>query len=450
MMKLQHYNEQWDYDKTMPEATIKYFNSRDAGFERDFASLLVGGPENDAELRDRVGQIIARVRAEGDAALLDYSRQFDQRQASSVAELTYGREDFARSWEALDSELAQALEFACARIRAYHQHQVLNDWHYQPDLSVGQRIVPLARVGIYAPGGTACYPSSVLMNAVVARVAGVAEVVLVSPNVDANNHLLLAAAHCSGVDQLLSVGGAQAIAALAYGTESIAAVSKITGPGNKYVAEAKRQVFGKVGIDMVAGPSEVVIVADAEAPLELVIADMLAQAEHDVDARAILISTSGELLSTVRQRITEFYSDQPRRAIIEQALKRNSALIQSASLDEAIDLANRLAPEHLQLMVNEPRQYLDAITSAGAVFLGNNCAEVLGDYCAGSNHVLPTGGAGVYAQALGVYDFVKRVSYVDATSCSGEQLQTIAQHSARLAEAEALYAHQQAALLRQR
>ena len=434
----------------MPEFNIKYFNSQDAGFEHDFTSLLVSGPENDAELRDLVGQIIARVRAQGDTALLDYSRQFDQRQASSVTELTYGREDFARSWEALDSELAQALEFACARIRAYHQHQMLNDWHYQPDLLMGQKIVPLARVGIYAPGGMACYPSSVLMNAVVARVAGVSEVILVSPKVDADNHLLLAAAHCSDVDQLISIGGAQAIAALAYGTETIAAVSKITGPGNKYVTEAKRQVFGKVGIDMVAGPSEVVIVADAETPVELVIADMLAQAEHDVDARAILISPSFELLSAVRQRIAEFSSKQPRRAIIEPAVQNNSALIQVSDLDEAIDLADRLAPEHLQLMVKEPRQYLDAITSAGAVFLGNNCAEVLGDYCAGSNHVLPTGGAGVYAQALGVYDFVKRVSYVDATTCPREQLQTIARHSARLAEAETLYAHQQAALLRQR
>ena len=433
----------------MPETTIKYLNSQEASFARDFATLLVAGPENEAGLRDSVARIIARVRAEGDAALLAYSRQFDQRQASSVAELSYGREDFARGWQTLDAELRQALEFACSRIRAYHENQVLPDWRYQPDLLLGQKIVPLARVGIYAPGGTACYPSSVLMSAVVARVAGVAEVVLVSPKVDVDNHLLLAAAHCSGVDQLISIGGAQAIAALAYGTESIAAVSKITGPGNKYVAEAKRQVFGKVGIDMVAGPSEVVIVADAEAPVELVIADMLAQAEHDNDARAILISPCAELLSAVQRRIRELCAEQPRRAIIEQALQNNSALIQSVNIQEAIDLANRLAPEHLQLMLREPRQYLDAITSAGAVFLGDDCAEVLGDYCAGSNHVLPTGGAGVYAQALGVYDFVKRVSYVDATTCPSAQLQTIARHSARLAEAEALYAHQQAALLRQ-
>ena len=436
----------------MPETTIRYFNSQDAGFARAFANLQVAGSENDdeSEVRDVVDQIIARVRAEGDAALLDYTQKFDKRQATSVAELTYGREDFARSWRALDAELKQALEFACARIRAYHEHQVQPDWRYQPDLAMGQRIVPLARVGIYAPGGTACYPSSVLMNAVVARVAGVAEIVLVSPKVDADNHLLLAAAHCSGVDQLLSIGGAQAIAALAYGTESIAAVSKITGPGNKFVAEAKRQVFGKVGIDMVAGPSEVVIVADAEAPVELVIADMLAQTEHDVDARAILLSPSAELLSKVQQRLAEFCREQPRRAIIEPALQNNSALIQTADIAEAIDLANRLAPEHLQLMLREPQQYLEAITNAGAVFLGNSSAEVLGDYCAGSNHVLPTDGAGVYAQALGVYDFVKRVSYVDATTCPSAQLQTIARHSARLAEAEAFYAHQQAALLRQR
>ena len=428
---------------------IKRLDSDAADFAQSFASLQAGQIDNDEQLRAQVAAIIARVRSEGDSALLAYTQQFDDIQAASVAELCYQRSELQAQLDKLPREQAQALQFANKRIRAYHEHQISSDWQFAPDVVLGQRVVPLARVGVYAPGGRACYPSSVLMSSAVADIAGVGEITVVSPKVSREHSaMLLAAAYLGGASQVISIGGAQAIAALAYGSESIAAVNKITGPGNKYVAEAKRQVFGRVGIDMVAGPSEVVIVADASAPVELIIADMLAQAEHDPDARAILLSPSAALLNQVQELLPARAAAQPRQSIIAAALADNSALIHTRDIAHAVLLADELAPEHLQLMLEQPQACLDMISNAGAVFLGSNCAEVLGDYCAGSNHVLPTGGAGRYAQALGVYDFVKRVSFIDASNCPPAKLTELAHNSAQLAAAEGLYAHQRAALLR--
>ena len=425
---------------------IRQLNSSSSQFQQELKRLKASVSGADSELRVQVATIIDSVARGGDVALLEYTLKYDQNYASSVASLKHGRDSFAAAWQRLPAEQKQALQFAAERIRSYHQHQVGQDWHYQPDLLMGQKLVPLQRVGIYSPGGLNCYPSSVLMSAVVARVAGVAELVLVSPNTKASDSgLLMAAAYIADVDQLIEIGGAQAIAALACGTESIEPVDKIVGPGNKYVAEAKRQVFGRVGIDMVAGPSEVVIVADSQADPDWIAADMIAQAEHDADARAILLSPDAELLKRVLGTLPGHWATQPRRATIVAALQNNGALIHCRDLTEAVDIADSLAPEHLQLMLAEPQPWLERIRRAGAVFLGYASAEVFGDYCAGSNHVLPTGGAGRYAQALGVYDFVRRLSYVGATQ---EQVQEVARHSATLAHSEALFAHQSAAQLR--
>lgn len=419
----------------------------DAGFERQFTGFLATKREVSADVDDAVHSIIARVRREGDAALIDYTRQFDGADMSP-SQLRVSAEEIETALASVDPETMAALRFARDRIKAHHQRQLPSDETYSDPIGVelGSRWTAIEAVGLYVPGGTASYPSSVLMNAVPAIVAGVDRVVMVVPAPGGTlNPLVLAAAHLAGVSEIYRVGGAQAIAALAYGTETIAPVAKIVGPGNAYVAAAKRQVFGTVGIDMVAGPSEVLVIADGSNDPAWIAADLLAQAEHDTAAQSILITDDAEFGAAVSAAVDSQLTLLPRRETAEASWRDFGAVILVDKLADALPLANRIAAEHLELAVDDPEAMLAGIRNAGAVFLGRHTPEVIGDYVGGSNHVLPTARSARFSSGLSVLDFVKRTSVL---KLGPEQLRELGPAAIRLAEAEGLSAHGRSVAIR--
>ncbi|MDR1934227.1 MAG: histidinol dehydrogenase [Candidatus Accumulibacter sp.] len=428
---------------------VRRFSSSDADFAQKLAALRAFGGTRDASIDQAVAAILADVRERGDAAVLAYTRRFDRLSAGSLAELELPREALERALEALPESQKTALETAAQRIRAYHQRQPLQSWHYEETQGalagtvLGQKVTPLDRVGLYVPGGKAAYPSSVLMNAIPARVAGVGELIMVVPTPDGErNPLVLAAAAIAGVNRVFCVGGAQAVGALAYGTQTIPQVDKIVGPGNAYVAAAKRQVFGVVGIDMVAGPSEILIVCDGGTDPDWVAMDLFSQAEHDELAQAILLSPDAAYIERVAESINRLLPAMPRREIIRGALENRGALITVRDLDEACAVADRIAPEHLELSVADAERWVDRIHNAGAIFIGPYSSEALGDYCAGPNHVLPTSGSARFSSPLGVYDFQKRSSLIRV---SRQAARTLGQVASILATGEGLSAHARAA-----
>jgi len=428
-----------------PPLELRRLDTRDAGFDAGLARLLDRAPEANPEVAASVAQIVDDVRQRGDSAVLEYTARFDRNTAKSVRELEVGPESRAGAWRSLNAELRGALEAASARIRAYAEKQKLADFEFADEHGnkLGQRVTPLERVGIYVPGGKASYPSSVLMNAIPAKVAGVREIVMCVPTPHGErNPLVLAAAHLAGVDRVFAIGGAQAIAALAYGTATVPAVDKIVGPGNAYVAAAKRLVFGRVGIDSIAGPSEIVVICDGQTDPNWIAMDLFSQAEHDEDAQSILLSPDKEFLDKVAAAMQERVKALPRRRIVAESLKRRGALIWTRSLTESVQISNRIAPEHLELSVAQPDVLLKSVTNAGAVFLGRHTPEALGDYVAGPNHVLPTSRAARYANPLGVYEFQKRSSVIGCTPDGAKKLAGIA---GILADAEGLQAHAQSA-----
>jgi histidinol dehydrogenase len=427
----------------MPE--IARLSTREPDFDARLAALTALEAAQGEEVDRTVAAILADVRARGDEAVLEHTRRLDRVTAGSVRELEVAHGELVRAPDRLDPPVRDALAQAAARIRAYHDRQRGESWsHTEPDgTTLGQRVTPLDRVGLYVPGGKAAYPSSVLMNAIPAKVAGVREVIMCVPTPDGErNPLVLAAAAIAGVDRVFAIGGAQAIGALAYGTATVPAVDKIVGPGNAYVAAAKRRVFGTVGIDMVAGPSEILVVCDGATDPDWIAMDLLAQAEHDEAAQAILASPDAGFIDRVAASIDGQLAAMPRREVIRAALANRGALILVRSLEEACELANRIAPEHLELSVRDPERWLDRIRHAGAIFLGRYSAEVLGDYCAGPNHVLPTSRTARFSSPLGVYDFQKRSSVIHVSRDGARVLGRIA---AALARGEGLPAHAQSA-----
>jgi len=424
--------------------TLRTLNSSAPDFRQQLDTLLSANEQLSTELTATVGTILEDVRTRGDAAVLEYTRRFDGRDARA-SELELSPNQLEEAVKSISDDLRAALEDAAARIRRYHEHQVQESWSFEdPDgISLGQKVTPLDRVGVYVPGGKAAYPSTVLMNVIPAKVAGVQETVMVVPAPGGElNTTVLAAAHIAGVDRVFTLGGAQAVAALAFGTETVPAVDKIVGPGNKYVAAAKRLVFGIVGIDMVAGPSEVVVVSDGSGEPDWTAMDLFAQAEHDQDARSLLVATSDDIVDAVRASIERLLPDMERADIIRAALDNNGVLITVKDLDEAAEVVNLIAPEHLELAVSDPDALLPAIRHAGAIFLGHWAAEAMGDYCAGPNHVLPTARTARFSSALGVYDFQKCSSLIRAGSGS---IAAVARTASILARSEGLTAHARSA-----
>ncbi|WP_445158021.1 histidinol dehydrogenase [Halomonas sp. E14] len=414
-------------------------------FQSRLDALLAWEGVSDAEVQRRVDDIIAEVRARGDAALVEYTNRFDRVSVSSMVELTLGAERLEQAFVALPPAQQDALTQAAERVRRYHERQKSGSWQYveEDGTVLGQQVTPLDRAGIYVPGGKAAYPSSVLMNAIPAHVAGVGEIVMVVPTPDGVvNELVLAAAHLAGVDHVFTVGGAQAVAALAYGTETVPQVDKIVGPGNIYVATAKRAVFGQVGIDMIAGPSEILVVSDGGTDPEWLAMDLFSQAEHDEDAQAILLSWDAAHLEAVEQAMARLLPTLEREAIVRESLARRGALIHCRDRDEAVALINRIAPEHLELSLADPQALLPAVRHAGAIFMGRHTAEALGDYCAGPNHVLPTSGTARFSSPLGVYDFQKRSSLIH---CSPQGASNLGRVASVLARGESLTAHARSA-----
>jgi histidinol dehydrogenase len=429
---------------------MRRLSSDDGDFEEQFCAFLDAHQRRDVGVENTVRTIIEDIRVRGDAALLEYTRRFDGLDVTDGAALRVDDARLSAAFDSLGPAQRDALEFAAERIRAYHQHQRQDSWSYrEPDGTLlGQQITALDGVGVYVPGGKAAYPSSVLMNVIPARVAGVGEVIMTVPTRDGElDELVLAAAHIAGVDTVFSVGGAQAVAALAFGTATLPTVDKIVGPGNAYVAEAKRQLFGVVGIDMVAGPSEILVLCDAGAPAEWIAMDLFSQAEHDEQVRAILLCPDGGFIDAVEAAIQRLLPGMERRDIIAEALRSRGALIKVRDLEEGIALSNRIAPEHLELSVAEPEELLPGVRHAGAVFLGHHTPEALGDYCAGPNHVLPTAGTARFSSPLGVYDFQKRTSLI---GCSPSGAARLAPVAATLARGEGLTAHARSAELRAR
>ncbi|MCK5669016.1 MAG: histidinol dehydrogenase, partial [Gammaproteobacteria bacterium] len=407
-------------------------------------SLLANTDEPTVEISRTVESILTDVRARGDEALLEYTNRFDDRDAS-IEDLEIPVTELEAAVAAIPDELRQGLEHAATRVRDYHERQITESWLYKDKEgnTLGQQVTPLDSVGIYVPGGKAAYPSSVIMNAIPAHVAGVSEIIMVVPMPKGEkNQMVLAAAAISGVSKVFSIGGAQAIAALAYGTASVPKVDKIVGPGNIYVATAKRQVFGTVGIDMIAGPSEVLIVSDGESNPDWVAMDLFAQAEHDEEACAILLCPKIEFLDAVEESINRLLPEMERREVIKSSLEKNGALILVEDIDEAIDLVNQVAPEHLELSMTAPEPILPRIRHAGAIFMGHYAAEALGDYCAGPNHVLPTARTARFSSPLGVYDFQKRSSVI---ICTEQSASTLASTASVLARGEGLTAHARSA-----
>jgi len=420
---------------------ITRLNSATADFDRALDALLDRAPEADPTVTAAVSDIIATVRAQGDAALIDYSNRFDRREIQHAGELEVPAGAWVEAWQALSPELRSALETSAARIRTYALRQKLEGWEFGDAHGnrLGQRVTAMDRVGLYVPGGKAAYPSSVLMNAIPAKVAGVGELVMVVPAPSGElSPAVLGAAHLAGVDRVFTIGGAQAVAALAYGTESVPAVDKIVGPGNAYVAAAKRLVFGRVGIDSIAGPSEIVVICDGLTDPAWIAMDLFSQAEHDEVAQSILISPDAAYLEAVYEAMQRRLAELPRAEIVRKALAGRGALIAVRDLAEAADVANRIAPEHLELSVAEPRVLLESIRHAGAVFLGRHTPEAFGDYCAGPNHVLPTSRAARFSNPLGVYEFQKRTSLIE---CTPEGAKVLAPVAGIVADAEGLAAH---------
>ena len=428
----------------MSSVVIPLLDTRDTQFDAKLRARLNSTEVKDETLTETVAAIIADIRSRGDEALVEYTNRFDRRSVG-ISDLEIGADKIRQALTEITPELLDALQQAAERIREYHQRQLMESWSYTDSdgTMLGQQVSALDRAGIYVPGGKAAYPSSVLMNAIPARVAGVEEIIMVVPTPDDEcNPLVLAAASVAGVDRVFSIGGAQAVAALAYGTEQVPAVDKIVGPGNKYVAEAKRMVFGQVGIDMIAGPSEVLIYSDGSGEADWVAMDMFAQAEHDEDARSILICSDAAYIERVQQSIDQLLPEMERRSIIEQSLKNNACFILVDSTQKAVDLINHIAPEHLELALENAQDLVPAIKHAGAIFIGHHSAEVLGDYCAGPNHVLPTATTARFSSPLGVYDFQKRSSLI---MCSDSSASTIAKTASVLARGEGLTAHARSA-----
>jgi histidinol dehydrogenase len=424
---------------------VRRLDSSAPGFERELAELLAFEGAQDERVDRATAEILEAVRTRGDAALLEYTARFDRWTPARAADLEVPLDAAARALRSLDRGVREALESAAARIRGYHERQKLESWSArEADGTVlGQQVTALDSVGLYVPGGKAAYPSSVLMNAVAAKVAGVPRLIMVTPTPDGEaNATVLAAAALAGVDRIFRVGGAQAVGALAFGTGTIPAVDKIVGPGNAYVAAAKRRVFGRVGIDMVAGPSEVLVVADASAHPEWVATDLFSQAEHDEIAQAILLSPDAALIEAVARAMDAQLASMPRKDIIAASLRNRGALVRVRDLDEACAIANRIAPEHLELAVADPEALLPKIRHAGAIFLGHQASESLGDYCAGPNHVLPTSRTARFSSPLGVYDFQKRSSVIQVSARGAQVLGRVA---ATLARAEGLEAHARSA-----
>jgi histidinol dehydrogenase len=430
---------------------LRVLDTRDAGFAAALQQVLNLSVEANDAIESTVRHILADVKQRGDAAVLEATRKFDRLDASSMTSLTLRREDFAAAYRDIDSTSREALDQAAARIRHYHARQLAatsRSWSYRDDDGnvLGQKVTPLDRVGVYVPGGKAAYPSSLLMNVVPARVAGVGEVVMMVPTPDGTrNALVLAAAHVAGVDQAFTVGGAQAVAALAYGTASVPKVDKITGPGNAYVASAKKHVFGQVGIDMIAGPSEILVLADGSTPPDWVAMDLFSQAEHDELAQSILLTPDAAYLQAVREAMDRLLPSMPRADIIRASMQGRGALVLTRSMQEACDISNTIAPEHLEVAAMHPSSYVGALKHAGAIFLGHFTSESLGDYCAGPNHVLPTSGTARFSSPLGVYDFVKRSSLIEVSAQGAERLGQVA---SVLAHGEGLTAHARAAEFR--
>ena len=421
------------------------------GFEAGFQRVLHWSAETDQAIEDSVAVILADVRARGDAAVLDYTRRFDGVDAASVAALEIPRRELQAALDAIPPAQRAALEAAAQRVRSYHERQLQvcgRSWSYRDadGTLLGQKVTPLDRVGIYVPGGKASYPSSVLMNALPAKVAGVGEIVMTVPTPRGErNAMVLAAAAIAGVDRVFAIGGAQAIGALAYGTATVSAVHKITGPGNAYVASAKRRVFGVVGIDMIAGPSEILVLADGTTNPDWVAMDLFSQAEHDELAQSILLCPDAASIAEVKAAIDRLLPAMPRRGVIRASLEGRGALIHTRSMEEACAISNRLAPEHLEVSSREPQRWEPLLRHAGAIFLGAFTSESLGDYCAGPNHVLPTSGSARFSSPLGVYDFQKRSSLIEVSEAGAQQLGPIA---AELAYGEGLQAHARAAEMR--
>ncbi len=424
---------------------IARFSTGDTDFDARLAALLDRAPEASPQVTQAVEAIIADLRARGDSALLELTNRFDRRSVKAAAELEVSKAQCAAAWDSLPVALRTALEQAAQRIRAYAEHQKIAPFSFSDEYGnvLGQGVTPMDRVGLYVPGGRAAYPSSVLMNAIPAKVAGVLEVVMVVPAPDGVlNPAVLGAAHLAGVDRIFTVGGAQAVAALAYGTATIPCVDKIVGPGNAYVAAAKRLVFGQVGIDSIAGPSEIVVIGDGLTHPDWIAMDLFSQAEHGEDSEAILLSPDAAYLDAVHAAMTRRVQDLPRKEIVSASIANRGALILTRDLDDAAQVSNRIAPEHLELSVAEPRELLKRIRHAGAVFLGRHAPEAFGDYCAGPNHVLPTSRAARFSNPLGVYEFQKRTSLIECTPGGAKVLAEIA---GTIADVEGLQAHAQSA-----
>ena len=414
-------------------------------FSEQLKNLLAWNESDDLDVQSRVLNIIADVRNKGDQAVIDYTNRFDHRDIKQAIELEFSKDKLKSAWEKLPVEQAQALQTAADRIKAYAEHQKLQSWQYaEADGTIlGQKVTALPSVGLYVPGGKAAYPSSVLMNAIPAKVAGVKDLIMVvpTPNGEAND-LVLAAAYLAGVDRVFTRGGAQAVAALAYGTETIPAVAKIVGPGNIYVATAKKLVFGQVGIDMIAGPSEILIICDGKTNPDWIAMDLFSQAEHDENAQSILVSDNSDFLQAVEQSINTLLPTMERAEIIRASLMSRGALIKVEDLAQAAEIANIIAPEHLELSVDDPQVLSESIQHAGAIFMGRYTAEALGDYCAGPNHVLPTSSTARFSSPLGVYDFQKRSSIIN---CSEIGADTLGKTASILARGESLTAHARSA-----
>lgn len=428
---------------------IRKLSTQDDGFKSELDALLAWDSVSDLKVQQAVTDIVFDVRKRGNAALLEYTNKFDRCNFFAAEELEVAPESIKAAISRVDANVLDALKAAAERVKSYHLHQKQDSWQYEEadGTILGQQVMPLDRVGVYVPGGKAAYPSSVLMNVMPAKVAGVKEIIMVVPTPDGVvNDIVLAAASVAGVDRVFTVGGAQAVAALAYGTETIPKVDKIVGPGNIYVATAKRMVFGAVGIDMIAGPSEILVVCDGKTDPDWIAMDLFSQAEHDEDAQSILISPDAEYLEKVLASMNKLLDGQSRKDIILASLEARGALIHVANMDEAIEIANHVAAEHLELSIDEPELWVPKIRHAGAIFMGRNTAEALGDYCAGPNHVLPTSGTARFSSPLGVYDFQKRSSLIN---CSVQGASDLAKIASPLARGESLQAHAMSAEYRQ-
>ena len=427
---------------------INILNSQDSGFSDQLKSLIEVDNVLDLELQQKVTKIIKEVQKFGDEALLKYTAKFEGLVADSAETLQVGSGELQMAWDALSDRQKHALEMSTSRIRCFHEKQLAESWDFKERNGsvLGQRITAIEKIGLYVPGGKASYPSTVLMNAIPAKVAGVKELIMVVPTPGGHrSQLVLAAALVSGVDRVFTIGGAQAISALAFGTSLVPKVDKIVGPGNAYVAEAKRQVFGRVGIDMIAGPSEILVVADATANPDWIAMDLFSQAEHDELAQALLVTWEKGLIENVEKSINQLIKDMPRADIIKASFDNRSALVQVRDKSEALEIIDLIAPEHLEIAIQNPKSLSDKVSNAGAIFIGEYSSEALGDYCAGPNHVLPTNGTARFSSPLGVYDFQKRSSLIEISESGSKELGGIAEE---MAKGEGLYAHARSALMR--